>query len=232
MPLIQCNNLTKAYGKKLALDHIDLVINGGRILGLAGPNGSGKTTLIKLLQGLILPTQGEIFIDRMKPGPKTRALVSYLPDRDVLPSWMKLSDVIRFYEKMFPDFDTNKAYSLISDVGIDPGLQLGKMSKGNGEKAQLILCMSRRAEIYLLDEPIAAVDPAARDYILRTIIGSYNENSLLIMSTHLIADVENVLDDVIFLREGQVLLYEPVDELRERTGKSVDQYFREVFRCL
>jgi len=231
MALIDCKSLTKKYGKKLALNNIDLSLEGGRIVGLAGPNGSGKTTLIKLLQHLLTPTDGEILIDGMKPGKDTKAIVSYLPDRDFLPDWMKLSALLDYYGKFYRDFDREKAEQLIDQLSLDRSMSMKKMSKGTREKVQLVLCVSRNAKVYLLDEPIAGVDPAARDYIIRTIIDNYNENALVLISTHLISDVEAVLDEVIFLKYGEVFLHENADDLRSRTQMSIDGYFREVFKC-
>ncbi len=229
--LLQCGGLSKRYGSTTALDRIDLSLEGGRIVGLAGPNGSGKTTLIKLAQHLLTPSEGTILVGGMEPGRQTRGMVSYLPDRDFLPQWMSLKDLMRFYEDFFPDFRPDKAEEMLAGLQIPDRTSIKKMSKGTREKVQLILTMSRDALVYLLDEPIAGVDPAAREYILRTIVSNYNPEALVLISTHLIADVEPVLDEVVFLREGQVLLHENTDTLREKTGMSVDAYFREVFKC-
>ena len=231
MSILECRALTKNYGGVQALKNVDLTLESGRIVGLVGPNGSGKTTLIKLAQHLLTTTSGMITIDGMLPGPETKAIVSYLPDRDFLPQWMSLDELTKFYHDFFPDFNPAKAADMFDALGVKGSMPLGKMSKGTREKAQLIFTMSREAKLYLLDEPIAGVDPATRDYILRTILGSYSENALVLISTHLITDVEPILDEVVFLQNGTVELHENADALRERTGKSIDGYFREVYRC-
>ena len=231
MAVMELRGLTKAFGPVLALDHIDLDLEEGNIVGLLGPNGSGKTTLIKLATGLLSPSTGEIRIAGMLPGPETKARVAYLPDRDFLPGYMKVDQLMKFYRDFFVDFDRERAEAMIADLGLPRNMALNKMSKGTREKLQLIMTMSRRAKVYLLDEPIAGVDPAARDYILRTIIGNYSRDSLVLISTHLIADVESVLDDVVFLKNGRVVLHRGSELIREETGKSVDALFREVFKC-
>ena len=231
METLVCNDLSKSYGPVKALDHVNLNLEEGKIIGLLGPNGSGKTTLIKLASRLLVPTEGSITICGKEPSPETKAMVSYLPDRNYLPDWMNSEDLLDMFEDFFADFDRARAIEMLGSLNIDMKMPLKKMSKGTKEKVQLILTMSRHAKLYLLDEPIAGVDPAARDYILRTIISNYDENATVLISTHLIADVENVLDEAIFLKEGQVVLHQGVDELKESTGKSVDEYFREVFRC-
>ena len=231
MAEIECRDVVKKYGRKISLNGINLTLENQRVIGLAGPNGSGKTTLIKLIQRLLTPTSGEITIHGMKPGRETKRIISYLPDRDFLPDWMKVDELIRFYESFYEDFDREKAERLMSQLGIDGGMSLKKMSKGTREKVQLVLCMSRNAEVYLLDEPLAGVDPAARDYIIHTILDNYNENGLVLISTHLITDIEAILDEVIFLKEGKVLLHRNADDLRAETGRSIDDYFREVFAC-
>ena len=231
MAEIECRDLVKRYGRKTALDGINLSLEKQRIIGLAGPNGSGKTTLIKLIQRLLTPTSGSIEIEGMKPGKETKNLISYLPDRDFLPDWMKADGLLNFYETFFEDFDREKAERLLDELKIDRNLTLKKMSKGTREKVQLVLCMSRKAEVYLLDEPLAGVDPAARDYIIHTILDNYNEDGMVLISTHLISDIESILDEVVFLKDGQVFLHENADDLRARTGKSIDDYFREVFAC-
>ena len=231
METLVCNDLSKSYGPVKALDHVNLNLEEGKIIGLLGPNGSGKTTLIKLASRLLVPTEGSITICGKEPSPETKAMVSYLPDRNYLPDWMNSGDLLDMFEDFFADFDRARAIEMLESLNIDMKMPLKKMSKGTKEKVQLILTMSRHAKLYLLDEPIAGVDPAARDYILRTIISNYDENATVLISTHLIADVENVLDEAIFLKEGQVVLHQSVDELKESTGKSVDEYFREVFRC-
>ena len=231
MSLLECRKLNKNYGGSFALNDIDLQIEPGRIVGLLGPNGSGKTTLIKLINGLLTPTGGEVLIDGRKPSPETKAIVSYLPERNALSEWMSAKQAMDYYADFFEDFNRDKAKEMIRNLGLDEQARIKTMSKGTREKLQLILVMSREAKLYLLDEPIGGVDPATRDYILRTIISNYNENASVIISTHLIADVELVLDDVIFLREGHVELHESVDEIRNEKGTSVDALFREVFRC-
>ena len=231
MSLLECRKLNKNYGGSFALNDIDLQIEPGRIVGLLGPNGSGKTTLIKLINGLLTPTGGEVLIDGRKPSPETKAIVSYLPERNALSEWMSAKQAMDYYADFFEDFKRDKAKEMIRNLGLDEQARIKTMSKGTREKLQLILVMSREAKLYLLDEPIGGVDPATRDYILRTIISNYNENASVIISTHLIADVEQVLDDVIFLREGHVELHESVDEIRNEKGTSVDALFREVFRC-
>ena len=231
MAVLECRNLTKRYGNLTALDNINLELEPGRIVGLVGPNGSGKTTLIKLAQHLLTPTSGMITIDGMLPGPQTKAFVSYLPDRDFLPQWMNLDQLTAFYHEFFTDFNPAKSADMLESLGVTGNMPLGKMSKGTREKVQLIFTMSREARVYLLDEPIAGVDPATRDYILRTILTNYSENALVLISTHLITDVEPILDEVVFLQNGTIALHENADALRERTGKSIDGYFREVYRC-
>lgn len=231
MSILECRALSKNYGNVQALKNVDLTLETGRIVGLVGPNGSGKTTLIKLAQHLLTPTSGMITIDGMLPGPSTKAIVSYLPDRDFLPQWMNLDELIQFYHNFFADFNPARAGEMLDALGVTGKMPLGKMSKGTREKVQLIFTMSREARVYLLDEPIAGVDPATRDYILRTILSNYSESALVLISTHLITDVEPILDEVIFLQNGTIALHENADALRERTGKSIDGYFREVYRC-
>lgn len=231
METLVCEGLSKDYGQIRALDRIDLRLEEGKIIGLLGPNGSGKTTLIKLASRLLVPSEGRITICGEAPSEKSKAIVSYLPDRNFLPDWMNSNELIALYEDFFADFSKERAIEMLGSLNIDMTMPLKKMSKGTKEKVQLIMTMSRRAKLYLLDEPIAGVDPAARDYILRTIISNYDENATVLISTHLIADVENVLDEAIFLKQGKIVLHESVDELKESTGKSVDEYFREVFKC-
>ena len=231
MSILQCKNLSKKYGVAEALKGIDLELEAGRIIGLLGPNGSGKTTFIKLANGLLKPTEGEILIDGNKPGRHTKAMVAYLPDRDFLPDYMSVSQLIRYYSDFFDDMNTDKAEEMLRSLDLDKNMKLKKMSKGTKEKVQLILTMSRDAKVYFLDEPIAGVDPAARDYILRTIITNYNPDALVVISTHLIADIENVLDEVVFIKEGNIVLHKDADTIREEEAKSIDGLFREVFRC-
>ncbi|MCU6754828.1 L-cystine import ATP-binding protein TcyC [uncultured Eubacterium sp.] len=230
--LIQCSGLCKDFGSKEALKDVDLRIGRGKIIGLLGPNGSGKTTLIKLLNGLIRPTKGEILIDGIKPGIYTKSIVSYLPDRSYFADWMHVKDVLDMFEEFYNDFDRCKAEEMCAAMGITASDRIKTMSKGTREKVQLILVMSRNAQLYLLDEPIAGVDPAARDYILSTIINNYSEDGTVIISTHLISDIERVLDEVIFINGGSVTRHETVDDIKEREGKSIDDVFRDTFRMV
>jgi len=232
-PILECRDLTKCYSKGVrpALDHVNLKLMRGRIIGLLGPNGSGKTTLIKLANGLLSTGTGDILIDGKPVGIETRRIVSYLPERNSLDLGMTVNEAIRYFRDFYEDFDEARAYDMLRNLQIDPGDKIKTLSKGTREKVQLILVMSRRAQLYILDEPIGGVDPAARDYILQTIISNYDENATVLISTHLIADIETILDEVIFLKNGQVVLYAPVDAIREENGKSVDALFREVFRC-
>lgn len=231
MPTWECKNLCKRYGNVQALDNVSFAVEPGRVVGLLGPNGSGKTTLIKLANGLLTPTGGELLINGQKPGKASRAQVSYLPDRPCLPEWMSAEKLLNMFSDFYADFQPDRAREMLEKLGIDPKQKIKQMSKGTREKVQLVLVMSRKAELYLLDEPIGGVDPATRDYILETIIRNYNPSASVVISTHLIADVEQVLDDVIFINRGQVVLKSSVDDIREQQGKSVDAYFREVFRC-
>lgn len=231
MARIEINNLTKNFGDLTALDDVTVSLEQGQIVGLLGPNGSGKTTLIKILNGLLQPTSGSVTINGNMPGVETKRVVAYLPDRNALPDYMTASQLMDIYEDFFEDFDRLKAEAMVDDLGINCKQTMKKMSKGTKEKLQLCLVMARQAEVYLLDEPIGGVDPATRDYILRTIISNYNENAVVLISTHLIADVESVLDDVVFLKEGRVVLHKAADEIREEKGESVDKLFREVFKC-
>ena len=230
-PILECKGLTKRYGGKTALDQISFSLMPGKIIGLLGPNGSGKTTLIKLLNGLLVPTEGQIFIDGLRPGVETKKFVSYLPERTYMNSWMKVCDIIDFFQDFYEDFDKARAYDMLKRLNINPSDRLRTMSKGTKEKVQLILVMSRRARLYCLYEPIAGVDPAARDYILSTIIQNYDENATIIISTHLISDVENILDDVVFIQNGHIRMVDSVENIRFNQGKSVDALFREVFKC-
>ena len=231
MSVLQCQGLTKLYGSVCALAHIDLTVESGRIVGLRGPNGSGKTTLIKLATGLLAPTEGIIHIDGSAPSPATNAVVSYLPDRVSLIAWASIRQLIDFYGDFYADFQREAAEQMLAQLQLPLGQTVRQMSKGTREKLQLILTMSRKAKLYLLDEPIGGVDPATRDYILHTILSNYNSEAAVVISTHLITDVESILDSVIFLNQGKVVLQSTVDDIRETRGKSVDAYFREVFRC-
>ncbi len=228
--ILVCSHLKKQYGGFTALKGINLALPEGKIIGLLGPNGSGKTTFIKLASGLLLPTAGEITVGGSKPGVESKKIVSYLPERNYLDLSKKISRQVDFMADFYKDFNKDKAYDMLSHLNIDPKRPLKDLSKGNREKVQLILVMSREAKLYLLDEPIGGVDPAARDYILETIIGNYCENSTVLISTHLISDVESVLNEYVFIREGEILEHGSVEEIHEE-GKTVDGIFREVFRC-
>ena len=229
--LLECRSLFKRYGKLTALQNVNLTLERGKIIGLLGPNGSGKTTLIKLINGLITPTMGELYINGLKPCPETKAVIAYLPDKEYLPDYMKVCDLLDYFADFYDNFDKARAMEMLEHLQINPTLRFKTLSKGTKEKVQLILTMSRKADLYVLDEPIGGVDPAARDYILNTIISNYEENSTVLISTHLISDIENVLDDVIFIQNGQIVLHDTVDNIRINEGKSVDGLFREVFRC-
>lgn len=229
--LIEAKDLTKNYGKKTAVDHISFSIEGGHIIGLLGPNGSGKTTLIKMLNGLLTPTSGTLYYKGNPIGVESKKHISYLPDHTYLNMSQRVSDVISYFKDFFDDFDENRAYDMLKKLQINPSDRLKTMSKGTKEKVQLILVMSRRADLYILDEPIAGVDPVARDYILDIILSNYDPDASILISTHLIADIENILDEVIFIKNGQICLSSSVDDIREKEGKSIDTLFREVFKC-
>lgn len=229
--ILTCDHLTKTFGSLTALSDVSFQIEPGRIVGLLGPNGSGKTTFIKIANGLLVPTSGTITISGSPIGVETKERVSYLPDKNYLSNWMKVEQLFDFFNDFYSDFDRNKAYEMLKRLEINPSQKLKSMSKGTKEKVQLILVMSREADLYLLDEPIGGVDPAARDYILNTIITNYNEKGSILISTHLISDIEQILDDVIFLKNGQIVMSSSVDDIREEHGKSVDALFREVFKC-
>ena len=231
MAILECRQLTKRYSAHPALDHIDLAVQPGGIVGLLGPNGSGKTTLLKLANGLLQPDSGEILIDGKKPSKETKSIVSYLPERTYFADWMRTEQQLDLFQDFYADFDRKRAEEMLQHMNIQPKMRIKEMSKGMREKVQLILVMSRRAKLYLLDEPIGGVDPATRDYILHTIISNYDPEAAVIISTHLISDVENILDDVVFLNYGTIALHKSVDEIRAEEGKSVDAVFREVFRC-
>ncbi len=230
-PILECKGLTKKYGTKVALNTINLTLERGQIVGLLGPNGSGKSTLIKLANELLTPSGGEILIDGKKPGLETKKIISYLPEKTYLNDWMKVHEIIEFFQDFYEDFKPEKAFEMLKNLNINPHDRLKTMSKGTKEKVQLILVMSREADLYLLDEPIGGVDPAARDYILKTILSNYNEKGTVLISTHLISEIENILDYVVFINQGQVVLTSTVDEIRSEKGKSVDALFREVFKC-
>lgn len=229
--VLECNALTKRYGSGIvALKDITLKLPAGKIIGLLGPNGSGKTTLIKTACGLLTPSSGEIRVCGLQPGTESKALVAYLPEREYLPEWMRVRDIIRYFEDFYSNFSTAKAEDMLKRLNLDPQMKLKTMSKGTREKIQLIMVMSREADLYILDEPIGGVDPAARDYILDTIIGNYSENATVLLSTHLITDIERVLDTVVFINQGELKLMRDVEEIREESGKSIDTLFREMYR--
>lgn len=229
--LLKLEQVTKLYGDKQALNAVDLVIPEGKIVGLLGPNGSGKSTMIKLINGLLEPTAGNITVKGNKPGIETKKVISYLPERTYLNDWMKVQDLLDFFDDFYSDFNINRAIEMLTSLKLDLNQKLKTMSKGTKEKIQLILVMSREADLYILDEPIGGVDPAARDYILKTIIKSYSDTSTVIIATHLIQEIENICDEVIFLSQGKIVLQGNVDEIREEKGKSIDTLFREVFAC-
>lgn len=230
-PILECKGITKKFGYLEALSDVDLTLEAGRIVGLLGPNGSGKSTLIKLINGILTPNAGTILIDGKPVGIETKKIVSYLPERTYLNNWMKVCDIIDYFNDFYEDFDRNKAYEMLQRLNINPSMRLRTLSNGTKEKVQLILVMSRSAKLYVLDEPIGGVDPAARDYILNTILSNYNETGTILISTHLISDIEQILDDVVFIRQGKILQSTSVDEIRDKNGMSVDQLFREVFKC-
>ena len=229
--ILECENLSKNYGSVKALDNLTLKIESGKIVGLLGPNGHGKTTLIKTLSGLLSKDKGKVLIDGKRIGVGTKKIVSYLPERSYLSPEMKIKEVVSFFQEFYEDFDAKKADAMLGELSLDKESKLKSLSKGNREKVQLIMVMSRKAKLYLLDEPMGGVDPAARDYTLKTIISNYSEDATVIISTHLIQDVEQILDEVVFLKEGKVMLHSDVDELRMEKEKSVDALFREVFSC-
>lgn len=231
-PILECHGLSKQYNRmSYALQNLNLALAPGQIVGLLGPNGSGKTTFIKLINDLLVPTEGRILIDGRAPGVETKKIVSYLPERSCLDESMRIKEILRYFADFYQDFSTEKADAMLRDLEIAPAARLRTLSKGSREKVQLVLVMSRDARLYVLDEPIGGVDPAARDYILRTILSNYREDATVLLSTHLIYEIENILDRVLFLRQGQIVLNAGVDEIRTQQGKSVDTLFREVFRC-
>ena len=229
--LVSCRGLCRYFGEIKALDNVDLTLEPGKIVGLLGPNGSGKTTLIKILNGLLQPTAGTVEILGAAPGPESKAQISFLPDRGYFPEWMCVKDMIDLFSDFYSDFDRAKALEMCRALGLEQGQKIKTLSKGTREKMQLMLVMSRKAKLYLLDEPIAGVDPAAREFIMHTILTNYNEEGTVLISTHLLTDVEQVLDEAVFLQNGKVVLHEGVDSIRERTGQSVDALFREMFRA-
>ncbi len=231
MAILECNALTKLYGAKRALNNVSFSLDEGRIVGLLGPNGSGKSTFIKLCNGLLTPSGGTLTIGGNAPGIETKKIVSYLPEHSYLNDWMKVSDIIEFFCDFYADFNRDKAYEMLKNLGINEKDRIKTLSKGTKEKVQLILVMARDAKLFLLDEPIGGVDPAARDYILNTIITNYNPDATVVISTHLISDIERILDDVVFLKDGEIVMTSTVDDIRADKGVSVDALFREVFKC-
>jgi ABC-2 type transport system ATP-binding protein len=229
--ILEYSHVTKQFGSLCALQDVSLTVEPGHIVGLLGPNGSGKTTLLKIASGLLVPTSGTVSICGLPVGPESKSRISYLPDKNYLSDWMKVSQIIDLFHDFYLNFDRNKAYEMLQRLDISPKQKLKTLSKGTREKVQLILVMSRNADLYLLDEPIGGVDPAARDYILQTILTNYNEQGSILISTHLISDVEQVLDQVIFLKNGVISLQSSVDDIRAQYEKSVDELFREVFQC-
>lgn len=229
--IVEFKNVYKSYGDKDILKGIDLNIPKGKIVGLLGPNGSGKTTIIKLINNLLQVDEGSIEINGMKPSVETKKIISYLPEKTYLNDWMKVKDILAFFHDFYKDFDVQKANEMIKNLKIDKNERLKTMSKGTKEKVQLILVMCRRADLYILDEPIGGVDPAARSYILDTILTNYNENATLLIATHLISEIENICDEVVFISNGEILLQGDVDDIREENGKSIDSLFREEFKC-
>lgn len=227
--IVEIRDLSKQYMRTKALDNVDINIKQGRIVGILGPNGSGKTSLMKIIAGILRQTRGEILIDGLVPGPATKAIVSYLPDRNFLYRWMKIDDAINFFKDFYEDFDEGKADELLSFMNLDRGMKIDALSKGMHEKLNLTLVLSRKAKLYVLDEPIAGVDPVARDQILDAIIKNYNNNSTMIITTHLVRDIESVFDEVIFLKEGVVILQGNAEELREEKGMQIDSLYKEIF---
>ena len=231
MELLECKNLCKSYDEKQVLKDVNLKIPKGKIIGLLGKNGTGKTTLIKLINDLLTPTSGEILINGKKPGVESKKIISYLPEKTYIDREMKLKDAIKYFEEFYDNFDSEKAKKLLKDLDLDVNSKISKMSKGMQEKLQLILVMSRNAELYILDEPLGGVDPATRDYILDTILSNFSEGASVIISTHLIADIERILDEVIFIDKGQIIVTSSADELRNKENASIDEIFRRYFKC-
>lgn len=229
-PIVECQSLTKSFGKKIALDNVNLNLSRGKIIGLLGSNGSGKTTLIKLLNGLIQPTEGSVLINGKTPGVQTKSRVSYLPDKTYFSDWMTVNDLFDIFEDFYSDFNREKASDMCRSLGVNTKDKIKTLSKGTKEKVQLTLVMCREADLFLLDEPIAGVDPAARDYILDMIISNYNDDATIVISTHLVSDIEKILDEVVFIKNGHVIRQSEVDDIKEETGKSVDELFREEFK--
>ncbi|RLU61480.1 ABC transporter ATP-binding protein [Streptococcus iniae] len=228
--LLQLHHVSKSYGGKKVIDDLTFTIPSGKIIGLLGPNGCGKTTLIKMINGLLQPNKGDMVIDGFRPSIETKRIVSYLPDTSYLREEMKISDIINYFDDFYVDFNKNKAHSLFRDLNLDLDERLKNLSKGNKEKVQIILVMSRKAKLYILDEPLGGVDPAAREYILKTIINNYSEDASVLISTHLISDIEPILDEAIFLKNGKVAISGNVDDLRENEGQSIDSLFRKTYK--
>jgi len=231
MKLLEIKNLTKSFDNKKVLKDVNITINGGKIIGLLGKNGAGKTTLIKLINDLLTPNEGEILINGKRVGVESKKVISYLPERTYLNKQMKVSEVIDYFADFYDNFDTEKAKKLLKDLDLDINQKLSKMSKGMQEKVQLVLVMSRSADLYILDEPLGGVDPATRDYILDTILSNFNENASVIISTHLISDIERILDEVIFIDKGKIILQSDADKLRNKEKSSIDEIFRRMFKC-
>ena len=231
MKLVEFKNVNKAYGDKIILKDINLKLNKGKIIGLLGKNGTGKTTLIKLINDLLTPTSGEVLINGNKVGVESKKIISYLPERTYLDKSKKISEIIKYFGDFYDNFDPNKAYKLLKDLNLEPEQKLSKMSKGMQEKVQLVLVMSRNAQLYILDEPLGGVDPATRDYILDTILNNFNKDATVLISTHLISDIERILDEVIFIDEGKIILTSDADELRNKGNESIDEIFRRMFKC-
>ena len=231
MELLECKNLCKSYDEKQVLKDVNLKIPKGKIIGLLGKNGMGKTTLIKLINDLLTPTSGEVLINGKKPGVESKKIISYLPEKTYIDREMKVKDAIKYFEEFYDNFDSEKAKKLLKDLNLDINQKLSKMSKGMQEKVQLVLVMSRKADLYILDEPLGGVDPATRDYILDTILSNFSEGASVIISTHLIADIERILDEVIFIDKGKIILQSNSDELREKENASIDEIFRRMFKC-
>ena len=231
MELLECKNLCKSYDEKQVLKDVNLKIPKGKIIGLLGKNGMGKTTLIKLINDLLTPTSGEVLINGKKPGVESKKIISYLPEKTYIDREMKVKDAIKYFEEFYDNFDSEKAKKLLKDLDLEENSKISKMSKGMQEKLQLILVMSRKAELYILDEPLGGVDPATRDYILDTILSNFSEGASVIISTHLISDIERILDEVIFIDKGQIIVTSSADELRNKENASIDEIFRRYFKC-
>ena len=231
MNLIEFKNVDKFFGGKKALDNVSINIESGKIYGLLGPNGSGKTTMIKLINNLLTPSSGEVLVKGLNPGIESKKIISYLPERTYLNMNMKVTELLEYFSDFYDDFDRNKATELLKKLNIEPNDKLKIMSKGTKEKVQLIVVMSRKADLYILDEPIGGVDPASRDYILETILNNFNEGASIIISTHLISDIEKILDDVIFINKGKIVLNESAEEIRTNKNTTIDALFREEFKC-